>query len=80
MAEKANCPGGNWQTCTYAGTTGHYINISNTNTVWIGMGESATSYVNGIFGTQWAYDMLLIENVSSAGPASIRRVAPLPPS
>ena len=27
MAEAANCPGGNWQTCAYGETTGHYINI-----------------------------------------------------
>ncbi|HEV8022847.1 MAG TPA: carboxypeptidase regulatory-like domain-containing protein, partial [Candidatus Lustribacter sp.] len=27
IAEAANCPGGDWQTCTFGETTGHYINI-----------------------------------------------------
>lgn len=41
-SEKANCPGGNWSTCPQGGTTQHYINLSNVNDNWIGVGESAT--------------------------------------
>ena len=66
FGEKTNCPNGNWQTCTFADNTGHYINISNTNTVWAGLGES--DGVNS--STQHAYDIMLIENVGSVGPAS----------
>ncbi len=74
MYEKNNCPSGNWQTCTFAGNTGHYINISNTNTVWIGLGESSNSGNIAGFGTHWAYDLMLIEDVSSAGPAAKARL------
>jgi hypothetical protein len=78
MAEKANCPSGNWQTCTFASNTGHYINISNTNTVWIGLGESNTSFTSSNYpgiGTQiWTYDLMLIENGGSSGPASKARL------
>lgn len=42
MGEKANCPSGNWQTCTFTGQTGHYINLSNTRDVWVGLGLAAT--------------------------------------
>ena len=66
FGEKTNCPNGNWQTCTFAENTGHYINISNTNTVWAGLGES--DGVNS--SAQHAYDIMLIENVGSVGPAS----------
>ena len=79
MAEKSNCPTGNWQTCAVAENTGHYINLSNTDSVWAGLGESTTSFVYSTFGSQWAYAGLFIENVGSAGPASIRRVSPLQP-
>lgn len=78
MAEKSNCPSGNWQTCTFAGNTGHYMNISNTNTVWVGLGESNTSFASSNYpgiGTQiWTYDLMLIENLGSAGPASKTRL------
>ena len=37
-AEVANCPGGNWQKCTYAENTGHYINIMSA-TYWAGVGS-----------------------------------------
>lgn len=66
FGEKINCPNGNWQTCTFAGNTGHYINISNTNTVWLGLGES--DGVNS--SAEHAYDIMLIENVGSVAPAS----------
>jgi len=66
MNEKANCPGGNWQTCAFSGTTGHYINMSNTNTVWIGLGEAANTMVNPYS----YYDLMLIENVNGPSPAS----------
>jgi hypothetical protein len=60
MSEKARCPNGNWQTCTFSSTTGHYINISNTQTVWIGLGE-AWNIANPA--SQYSYyDLMLIEN------------------
>ncbi len=62
MSEKANCPSGNWQTCTFAENTGHYINISNTRDVWVGLAESATSFVDPPYGNEWAYAMLLPTN------------------
>ncbi|GAC1422267.1 MAG: hypothetical protein NVSMB64_30750 [Candidatus Velthaea sp.] len=47
MAEKGNCPGGNWQTCTYATNTAHYKNLSPFNLTWIGLAESnPTTYKN----------------------------------
>jgi len=67
MAEKANCPSGDWQTCTFAGNTGHYINISNTVDTWVGVGESASQMVtNPGF---YAYDVMIIEDPGT-GPAS----------
>ncbi len=63
MGEKANCPGGNWQTCPNLETTGHYINLSNTANVWIGVGESNASfnYLNEGLG-EWAYAAIPILN------------------
>lgn len=63
MSEKANCPNGNWQTCTFAHNTGHYINLSNTNTVWVGLGESASSFAYPPYGNEYAYNLMLIENL-----------------
>jgi hypothetical protein len=60
MSEKSNCPGGNWQTCTYSPTTGHYINISNTQMVWLGLGE-AWNTADPL--AQYSYyDLMLIQN------------------
>jgi len=70
MSEKANCPSGNWQTCTYAENTGHYINISNTDTVWIGLGES-WNVANPASAYSY-YDLMLIE-VAGTSPASRKR-------
>jgi hypothetical protein len=69
MAEKANCPSGNWQTCTFASNTGHYINISNTDTVWVGVGESRIAPSTGYT----FYDAMLVDNLGETGPASIAR-------
>lgn len=44
MAEAANCPGGNWQTCTFNETTGHYINIMAASN-WAGVGSAGQYYV-----------------------------------
>jgi hypothetical protein len=78
MAEKANCPSGNWQTCPTpsdsSGETGHYVNVSNTDTVWVGLGESNASFVLPGFGNEWAYNLMLIEDISSSGPASKARL------
>ena len=74
MSEKSNCPNGNWQTCTFAGNTGHYINISNTQTVWIGLGE-AWNLASPM--SQYSfYDLMLIENIASTGPTFRKREAP----
>jgi hypothetical protein len=73
MSEKTNgCASysGNWQTCPFAETTGHYINISNTQNVWVGLSESAMS--NPIDG--YSADVMIVGNAASAGPASLRRV------
>jgi hypothetical protein len=70
MSEKPNCSNGNWQTCPFTGTTGHYINISNTQNVWVGLSESAMS--NPIDG--YSADVMIVGNAASAGPASLRRV------
>jgi hypothetical protein len=42
MAETANCPGGNWQTCAYTETTGHYINIMEAAN-WAGVGSAQSA-------------------------------------
>jgi uncharacterized protein YkwD len=44
MAETANCPGANWQTCPFAETTGHYINIMEAAN-WAGVGSSGPYFV-----------------------------------
>ncbi len=44
MAETANCPGANWQTCTYSEATGHYINIMQAAN-WAGVGAAGPDYV-----------------------------------
>ncbi len=65
MSEMSNCAGKNWQTCTDSALTGHYIRMSNSNTVWIGLGE----YANSSESANAYYDLMLIENVAAAGPA-----------
>jgi hypothetical protein len=62
MGEKANCTGGNWQTCPFAENTGHYINLSNTANVWIGVGESNESFNYASLGQAWAYAAIPIIN------------------
>jgi hypothetical protein len=63
MGEKANCAGGNWQTCPFAENTGHYINLSNTANVWIGVGESNSSFNYMNLGQSfWAYAAIPIIN------------------
>lgn len=79
MAEKANCPNGNWQTCTFADNTGHYINISNTTDVWVGLGESSSSYYNTTYNaTYWAYGIMIVMNVNGPAPAGFRRATAEP--
>lgn len=69
MSEKANCTNGSWQTCTFSDSTGHYINISNTQNVWVGLGESSTPYnFNGT--NLWVYDMIIPTNYENTYPAS----------
>jgi hypothetical protein len=61
MGEKSNCASGNWQTCTFSATTGHYINLSNTQDVWVGLGESSVSFVVTGFPNQWLYNVMIIK-------------------
>jgi hypothetical protein len=75
MAEKANCPNG-WQACSFASNTGHYINISSTGNVWLGLGESASSYNDPPYGTEWAYAIIFPANNGVVLPTSSARVAP----
>jgi hypothetical protein len=69
MAEKANCPNGDWQTCPFKDNTGHYMNQSNTDDVWVGVGESP-----GVEGQSlpWpgygAYDVMEVMNTTTPGP------------
>jgi hypothetical protein len=80
MAEKANCANGNWQTCPFASNTGHYINISSTGDVWIGVGESSVSFADPPYGSEWAYAIIFPTNQQPTLPASaIRTTAALPP-
>lgn len=70
MGEKANCPSGNWQTCTFSENTGHYMNVSNTQDVWVGLGETTTTDSHG-----YSYYVALIpQNIATAGPASSHRL------
>jgi len=71
FGEKVNCPSENWQTCTFASNTGHYILLSSTSDVWLGLGESATSFILGNFGPQFAYDAMIIEAPGAAPPSYI---------
>ncbi len=71
--EKPNCPNGDWLTCTFSGSTGHYINVSATDNVWIGMAESAMSFSNPPYGSEWAYAMLMPANVTQNDPNPLGR-------
>jgi len=78
FTEKSLCPnGGNWQTCPFSDSTGHYINLSNTDDVWIGFAESSTSFDYRSGGTdngqEYAYAAFTPANQSGAEPAAIRR-------
>jgi hypothetical protein len=57
-AEKSNCPGGNWQTCPQGGTTQHYINLSNSGDIWIGLGEDLAGVYQG--GPFHAFDGIIV--------------------
>lgn len=79
FGEKPLCTNGNWQTCAFSDATGHYVNLSNTDDVWIGFAESSTSFdyqSRGTnFGQEYAYAAFTPANQSGAEPASIRRTA-----
>ena len=80
MAGMSGCPNGDWQTCTYTSTTGQYINISNTDDVWIGPAESTTSYLpSGGTSNAWVYGVMVIQDASGSGLAGIRRAAAATP-
>jgi hypothetical protein len=61
FAEKANCPGGNWTTCVFAENTGHYVNLSESDDVWAGVGEGAAAAPpsSGI-GGYYPFDVMVI--------------------
>ncbi len=48
------------------------------NSVWLGVGESATSFNDPHYGNEWAYNVMFIKNVIGSVPASARRVAQKP--
>jgi Carboxypeptidase regulatory-like domain len=61
FAEKANCPGGDWTACAYAENTGHYINLSENDAVWAGVGEGgATAPSSTGIGGYYPYDVMVI--------------------
>jgi hypothetical protein len=74
MAEKSNCPGGNWQTCTTTSNTGHYQNISSTGDVWLGLGESVNSFSDFPYGNEWAYVIIFPSDNALTVPASAGRI------
>jgi hypothetical protein len=57
-SEKANCPSGNWSTCPQGGTTQHYINLSNVNDIWVGLGEDLAGVYQG--GPFHAFDGIIV--------------------
>ena len=60
-----------WQTCPH-NLGGHYINISNTQDVWVGLAEATSQ--NATLGG-YPTDVMIIQNTGSLGPASVNRVA-----
>jgi len=68
-AEKRNCPNGNWSSCPFSEDTGHYINGSNTNDVWVGLGYDATASVSG----SYYYDVLIAMNIFGKTPSVVSR-------
>jgi hypothetical protein len=72
MAEKSNCPGGDWSTCTFGPTTGHYINLSNKRDAFVGLGESAAQ--NASLGG-YPTDVMIVQNAAGPTPASLGRAA-----
>ena len=54
---------GNWQTCPFS-LAGHYINMSNTQDVWVGLGTSATLMALGGYPTS----IMIVMNLGSVGP------------
>jgi hypothetical protein len=69
FAEKAHCPAGDWSTCPFLANTGHYINLSQTMSVWIGLGESPSPQRAGM---QWpgyyAYDVMSVAVIGPTPP------------
>jgi hypothetical protein len=76
FGEKTLCPGGNWQTCPFSDSTGHYINLSNTDDVWVGFAESSTSFNYQNAGTNYyAYAAFTPANQTGSAPNSVYRAA-----
>jgi hypothetical protein len=87
MSEKASSAGpggttvgcgaysGNWQTCPFSAYTGHYINISNTQDVWVGLGTSAAQILINGTPSGFPTNIMIIQNGGSLGPAARLRVA-----
>jgi hypothetical protein len=66
FSERTNCPENNWMVCPYLSDTGHYIDSSRTDGVFVGMSSSAPHPVP-IFESQgisnsFAYGALIILN------------------
>jgi hypothetical protein len=76
FAEKANCPGGSWTNCPFSQSTGHYINLANTQNVWVGVGESATPLIISPTNHAYVYDIIPVVNYQASYPLANRRPAP----
>ena len=63
FTEKGICVNGNWKTCVFASNTGHYMALSDTQAVWIGLGQSKIA-----LRTSWFYASVIIQNFGSLGP------------
>lgn len=68
-AEKANCPNGDWRTCTFADNTGHYINLAQDSLVWVGVGESTSAFTSGTYSGMYAFDVMTVYNGQTARTA-----------
>jgi hypothetical protein len=70
MSEKSNCPGGDWSTCAFGPTTGHYVNLANKRDVFVGLGESAAQ--NASLGG-YPTDVMIVQNGAGPTPAALGR-------
>jgi hypothetical protein len=80
FSEKALCANGDWRTCPFSETTGHYINLSQDSLSWVGLGESATAAVTGsnVAGFNIYSGITTYQGLTARTASSVKRlVAPL---